>query len=135
MEPNPTSSRKSRTRAVVVAAVAMVAMVSCSNGEDDPEAATATEGAVLYEQACASCHGSDLRGTDQGPSHLSQVYAPDHHPDASFRAAITQGSPAHHWQFGVMAPVAGLDDDEIDMIIAYIRDQQEMHGFEPYPPG
>ncbi len=117
-----------------MAAAAMVAMVSCSNGEDDPEAATATDGAALYEQACASCHGSDLRGTDQGPSHLSQVYAPDHHPDASFRAAITQGSPAHHWQFGDMAPVAGLDDDEIDVIIAYIRDQQEMHGFEPYPP-
>ncbi len=109
-------------------------MASCSGGEDVPEAATATEGAALYEQSCASCHGSDLRGSDRGPSHLSQVYAPDHHPDASFRAAITQGSPAHHWQFGDMAPVAGLDDEEIDVIIAYIREQQEVHGFEPYPP-
>ena len=33
-----------------------------------------------------------------------------------------------------MAPVAGLDDEEIDVIIAYIREQQEVHGFEPYPP-
>ena len=49
-------------------------------------------------------------------------------------AAITQGSPAHHWQFGDMAPVAGLDDDEIDTIITYIREQQDLHGFEPYPP-
>lgn len=112
----------------------MIVVASCSGGEDDPEAATATDGAALYAQSCASCHGSDLRGTDQGPSHLSQVYASDHHPDASFRAAITRGSPAHHWQFGNMAPVPGLNDDEIDVIIAYIREQQDLHGFEPYPP-
>jgi len=114
----------------------MVAVVSCSGGDEDPDAATttATEGAALYEQSCASCHGSDLRGTDKGPSHLSQVYAPDHHPDASFRAAIAQGTRAHHWQFGNMAPVADLDDDEIDLIIAYIREEQDQRGFEPYPP-
>lgn len=117
-----------------MAAAAMVAVVSCSGGDDDPEAATATDGAALYEQSCASCHGSDLRGTDQGPSHLSQVYAPDHHPDASFRAAITQGTRAHHWQFGDMEPVAGLDDNEIDAIIGYVREQQDLNGLEPYPP-
>ena len=134
MEPTSTSKRSHRARAVLVAAVAMVAVVSCSGGDDDPEAATAIDGAALYEQSCASCHGSDLRGTDQGPSHLSQVYALDHHPDASFRAAIAQGTRAHHWQFGNMAPVADLDDDEIDLIIAYIREEQDQRGFEPYPP-
>lgn len=89
---------------------------------------------MLYEQSCASCHGSDLRGTDQGPSHLSQVYEPGHHPDASFRAAITEGAVAHHWSFGDMPPVRGLGDTEIDAVIAFIREQQELHGFEPYPP-
>jgi hypothetical protein len=62
------------------------------------------------------------------------VYASDHHPDASFRAAISQGSRAHHWDFGDMRPVEGLADDEIDRIIAYVREQQEIHGLEPYPP-
>jgi hypothetical protein len=62
------------------------------------------------------------------------VYASDHHPDASFRAAITQGSRAHHWDLGDMPPVEGLDDGEIDRIIAYVREQQEIHGLEPYPP-
>jgi hypothetical protein len=33
-----------------------------------------------------------------------------------------------------MPPVPGLDDDEIDAIIAYIRSQQEAEGFEPYAP-
>lgn len=105
-----------------------------SGGDDDASGGADGDGVALYQQSCASCHGEDLRGTDRGPSHLSQVYEPGHHPDESFRVAITQGSPAHHWQFGDMPPVPGLDDDEIDAIIAYIRSQQEAEGFEPYPP-
>lgn len=130
----PTTIYKQRARTVLMAAMAVVVLVSCSGGGGESESAS-TDGAALYERSCASCHGSDLRGTDRGPSHLSQVYAPDHHPDASFRAAITQGARAHHWQFGDMAPVTGLDDHEIDLIITYIREQQDLHGFEPYPPG
>ncbi|MCZ7538010.1 MAG: cytochrome c [Acidimicrobiia bacterium] len=61
------------------------------------------------------------------------MYAPDHHPDEAFRAAITQGSRAHHWEFGDMAPVGGLSDEEIDLVIAYVRQQQELHGLEPLP--
>jgi hypothetical protein len=33
-----------------------------------------------------------------------------------------------------MKPVVGLDDDEIDAILTFIREQQDEHGFEPYPP-
>ena len=112
----------------------MIATLACSGDQATSGDGTAATGADLYEQSCASCHGSDLRGTGQGPSHLSEVYAPDHHPDESFRAAITQGSRAHHWDFGDMPPVGGLDDDEIDLIIAFVREQQETHGLEPYPP-
>lgn len=91
-------------------------------------------GEDVYAEACASCHGSDLRGTDRGPSHLSVVYEPGHHPDEAFRAAIAEGSPAHHWDFGDMPPVPGLDDEQVDAVIAYIRDVQQREGFEPYPP-
>jgi cytochrome c1 len=62
------------------------------------------------------------------------VYEPGHHPDDSFRAAVAEGAVAHHWDFGDMPPVPGLTDDEVDQIIAFIREQQELHGFEPYPP-
>ena len=92
------------------------------------------QGKGLYTQHCAACHGTDLKGSDKGPPMLHKVYEPSHHADIAFQLAVANGVRAHHWQFGDMAPVPGLDDDEIDVIIAYIRDQQEMHGFEPYPP-
>lgn len=87
-------------------------------------------GAELYQSSCASCHGSDLRGTDKGPSHLSIVYEPNHHGDDAFRSAIVNGAQQHHWNFGDMAAIPGLDDDEIDEIIGYIRSEQERQGFE-----
>lgn len=109
---------------------------ACSGGDEEGGATgSAANGAAVYEQSCASCHGSDLRGTDRGPSHLSQVYEPGHHPDVAFRAAIAEGARAHHWRFGDMPPVGGLDDAEVAAVIAFIREQQELHGLEPYPPG
>jgi len=129
------STRSRRVQAAIACAVAALVITSCS-GDDTADTADAdSAGAALYMESCASCHGNDLRGTAQGPPHLSQVYAPDHHPDASFRAAIANGSRAHHWDFGDMPPVEGLDDDEVDLIIAYVREQQRAHGLDPYPPG
>lgn len=117
----------------MAAAVALSAG-SCSGSGSSSTNAEA-DGEAVYAKSCASCHGPDLRGTDRGPSFFSQVYEPAHHPDDAFRAAITKGSPAHHWGFGDMPPVTGLGNDEIDAVIHYIRRQQERHGFEPYPPG
>ena len=92
--------------AVIIFAVVMVA-AAC--GPDEPQAGPSTSGdpargAEVYAANCASCHGADLRGTDKGPSHLSIVYEPGHHGDASFRSAIANGSPQHHWEFGDMEP-------------------------------
>lgn len=130
--PHPNVPRRSRPWPLAFVAAALV-VGACSG--DDAGSTDASTGADLYEASCASCHGADLRGTSQGPPHLSQVYAPDHHPDEWFRAAISQGSRAHHWNFGDMPPIAGLDDDEIDLVIAYVREQQQIHGLQPYPPG
>lgn len=94
----------------------------------------AAAGEPLYQQHCAACHGQDLRGTPIGPSHLSIVYEPNHHPDSSIALAIRNGVRQHHWNFGDMPPVPGLDDDEITAVTAYVREQQRIHGFEPYPP-
>jgi mono/diheme cytochrome c family protein len=100
----------------------------------EQDAALVDLGAGLYETNCAACHGSDLRGTDQGPSHLSIVYEPGHHGDFAFILAVEQGSPAHHWEFGDMPPVEGLTLDDAAAITAFIREQQRIEGFEPYPP-
>jgi mono/diheme cytochrome c family protein len=87
-------------------------------------------GGDLYQSNCASCHGANLQGTDKGPSHLSIVYEPNHHGDEAFRSAIINGAQQHHWNFGEMAAITGLDDDEIDDVIAYVRSEQERQGFE-----
>lgn len=115
--------------------VAGLGIAACGS-DDKPsgDVAADADGAALYASNCASCHGADLRGSEDGPSHLSIVYEPNHHGDEAFRAATRNGAPQHHWSFGNMPPVDGLADDEIDAIIAFVRAEQEGQGFEPYPP-
>ncbi|HLF62028.1 MAG TPA: cytochrome c [Acidimicrobiia bacterium] len=120
---------------VTVTAVAALLLAGCVVGSEigiepqDPELVEA--GAELYAANCAECHGSDLRGTDKGPSHLSIIYEPRHHADGAFVFAIQRGSRAHHWPFGDMPPIEGLNADEIEAIIAFVREQQRVEGFEP----
>ena len=123
------------TMAVAVVAVCVVLAACASDaGDANGGSASAEDGSALYAARCAACHGADLRGTGMGPSQLSIVYEPKHHSDDSFRAAIRNGVSPHHWDFGPMPAVSGLDDDEITAIIAYIREAQQREGFEPYPP-
>ena len=96
--------------------------------------ALVAEGDVLYQASCAVCHGSDLRGTAIGPSQLSVVYQPGHHSDESYMNAVFNGVPAHHWDFGNMPPVSGLTESDMDRIIAFVRENQRIEGFESYPP-
>lgn len=118
-----------RAVAVVLAAVVLVGCGGADEGAAPPASADLALGAEVYAQSCASCHGDDLEGTDRGPSHLSIVYEPGHHPDAAFRSAIANGAMQHHWGFGPMPPVEGLTDDEVDAVIAFIRSEQERRGF------
>ena len=115
---------------------------SCSGTANGVPAATVDEattnaplavdadGVAVYQARCAGCHGDDLRGTEKGPSQLSIVYEPGHHGDASFRSAIRNGAPQHHWNFGDMPVVADITDEQIELVIAHIRAQQEELGFE-----
>ncbi|MEL7210691.1 MAG: cytochrome c, partial [Actinomycetota bacterium] len=126
------------TRALRVAAAPFIAaslFVACTDStveEADPaDAGTAGDlGAEVYANSCASCHGEDLRGTDKGPSQLSIVYEPNHHTDDSYRSAITNGARQHHWSFGDMPPVEGLNQEEIEAVIGFIRAEQQRLGFE-----
>jgi mono/diheme cytochrome c family protein len=88
------------------------------------------DGASLYAQACSSCHGSDLRGTDQGPPFLDAVYRPGHHGDASFLVAVRSGARSHHWDFGNMPPIDGLSDEQVRAIVEYVRGQQRAAGID-----
>ena len=122
----------------VVVAVLVLVATACGDGageeitEQDP--ILVSQGAGLYEAFCAECHGSDLRGTDKGPSHLSSLYEPGHHGDGAFQIAVLIGATAHHWDFGWMPPVEGLSEDDVEAIIAFVRQTQSEDGFETYPP-
>ena len=61
---------------------------------------------------------------------LSIVYEPNHHTDDSFRSAIANGAPQHHWPFADMEPVEGLSDDDVEAVIAFVRAEQQRQGFE-----
>ncbi len=98
--------------------------------EQDPEMVEVGSG--LFAANCAGCHGADVRGTDLGPSLLSEVYEPGHHADGAFQVAVQRGVRAHHWEFGDMPPIPGLSPDDVATITAFIRDQQRTEGFEPY---
>jgi len=103
-------------------------------GIPEQDASLVAAGEPLYQASCAECHGADLRGTAIGPSHLSIVYEPNHHGDAAFALAISNGVRQHHWPFGDMAPVPGLSERDVEAVIAFVREQQRINGFEPYPP-
>jgi mono/diheme cytochrome c family protein len=104
---------------------------------DNPSARLATNlvvpsefktGEALFNAHCTRCHGRSATGTDQGPSLLWKIYAPNHHSDASFYLAVQQGVRAHHWRFGNMLPIPEVTRDEVAQIIAYVRWLQEQVG-------
>ena len=128
--------RVSRVLAALVTTVAVLA--GCGDDDGTSTASEPTDelaaGETAYVAHCSECHGTDLRGTDSGPSFLSIVYEPNHHPDDAFRSAPRAGVTAHHWTFGDMAPVPDVTDEELEAIIVFVRDAQEREGFEEYPP-
>jgi mono/diheme cytochrome c family protein len=87
-------------------------------------------GKLLYGKYCASCHGTDLKGTDKGPPFLHRVYESSHHGDVAFQLAVKNGVRAHHWKFGDMQPVPGLSPDDVAHITAYIRARQRSVGIQ-----
>jgi mono/diheme cytochrome c family protein len=92
--------------------------------------AAADGGAALFESRCAECHGREATGTDRGPPLVHRTYEPGHHGDEAFYRAVREGVRGHHWPFGDMPPVAGVPDEEIARIVAYVRALQKANGIE-----
>ena len=90
----------------------------------------ARRGATLFADHCGRCHGQNAAGSDKGPPLVHKIYEPSHHDDGAFYRAVQQGTQSHHWQFGNMPPVAGVSDDEIGQIIAYVRALQAANGIQ-----
>jgi mono/diheme cytochrome c family protein len=78
-------------------------------------------GERLFDANCALCHGPRGSGTDQGPPLVHIIYEPNHHADVAFQMAAMQGVRAHHWRFGDMPPVPGVNAEDVEKVTAYIR--------------
>lgn len=117
---------------LAAATLAVVAGCSGSSSAANVPAGpfTGADGAELYAQACATCHGADLQGTDHGPPFLDRIYEPGHHGDAAFLAAAMAGVRAHHWDFGNMPRIEGITEEQVAAIVAYVREQQRAAGIE-----
>lgn len=93
-----------------------------------PVPAALAEGERTYQARCLACHGPHGVGTSQGPPLVHRYYIPSHHADEAFRRAIRLGVVPHHWRFGPMPPIAGLDDHSVAGVIDYIRWLQRQRG-------
>ena len=91
--------------------------------------AAAQQGRQLFNANCAQCHGRNAAGQNGvAPPLVHKIYEPNHHADISFRRAAKFGVRAHHWRFGNMPPIEGVKDDDVDKIVAYVRELQRANG-------
>lgn len=120
---------------ILATAVVGVLATACDGGAPAPAGGAAVgdvaAGRQLFEGNCASCHGELARGTDQGPPLVHELYVPSHHADAAFLVAAQRGVAPHHWDFGAMPPVEGVDAAEVEAIVAYVRSLQREAGLIP----
>ena len=86
------------------------------------------EAIEVFRENCATCHGTNADGTDQGPPLIHKTYEPSHHGDYSFVLAVQNGVRAHHWRFGDMSPVEGVSERQVAQIIAFVREVQRANG-------
>jgi cytochrome c len=93
-----------------------------------PAPAQLAQGERLYDRTCRSCHGPSGTGTEAGPPLVHRIYEPSHHADAAFLLAVTRGVRAHHWTFGNMPPIPGMDSAQIASVTAYVRWLQQQAG-------
>ena len=101
-----------------------------SDFDPGPVPAGLADGERLFNDNCARCHGTRAAGTDAGPPLVDIVYEPNHHADIAFQRAVALGVPAHHWRFGNMPPVPGVDEAAVERITAYVRWLQRRAGIE-----
>jgi mono/diheme cytochrome c family protein len=93
-----------------------------------PVPAELAGGEQTYQAVCLACHGPHGAGTAQGPPLVHPYYVPSHHADEAFRRAIRLGVVPHHWRFGRMPPIAGLESQAITGVIGYVRWLQRRRG-------
>jgi mono/diheme cytochrome c family protein len=97
-----------------------------------PKLSSAAEvGKNVFEANCAACHGVNAAGQDGvAPPLVHKIYEPNHHADISFARAAKNGVRAHHWRFGNMPQIKGVDEEEVAQIVTYVRELQRANGIQ-----
>lgn len=98
-----------------------------------PERLTDAEtiGANVFASFCAECHGDNAAGRNgSGPPLVHKIYEPSHHGDFAFLNAAQNGVRSHHWPFGDMPPVEGVNRAEVAAVVAYVRALQRANGIQ-----
>jgi mono/diheme cytochrome c family protein len=90
--------------------------------------ADAREGQKIYEANCRRCHGPNLSGSENGPPLI--LYEKGHHGDGAFLNAVRSGVKAHHWEHGDMPPLEKLTDDDVKLVVRYVRELQKFNDTE-----
>ncbi len=91
--------------------------------------AQALAGKQVFDEICAICHGTALRGSDTAPPLLHPFYTPGSgHGDDVVLAAATKGAQSHMWKFGDMPKPEGLKPGQEKDILVYIRAMQAANG-------
>ncbi|MCG8494327.1 MAG: cytochrome c [Sneathiellales bacterium] len=85
-------------------------------------------GQALFNENCASCHGVNASGTEQGPPLIHDIYNPAHHDDRAFYAAVRNGVRQHHWPYGNMPPQPQVSNLMMADILHFIRETQIENG-------
>ncbi len=88
----------------------------------------AVAGESLFKANCQACHGPNASGTKLGPPLIHDIYNPGHHSDLAFYLAAASGVRQHHWPYGDMPPQPQVSEDDVGLIIRYIRELQEANG-------
>lgn len=88
-------------------------------------------GRTIINARCADCHGVDMTGgSRKGPPILHSMYREEIFPDFVFKRSVLEGKREKNWRFGPMPAQEGLSDEEVDGIIAFVRELQNATGMK-----
>jgi mono/diheme cytochrome c family protein len=117
-------------RLIIVATLALGLSACSATGLDESgvQSAAFEQGEKIYFVSCVQCHGSSLRGTDQGPPLIWDLYVSRHHSDRQFKKAVSEGVQEHHWRFGDMPAFPDLTESDVDNVVFFVRSVLRKHG-------
>ncbi len=125
----PTTTTGVNLARIAMLLIPLVAAACGGSSGDELSEAAADGRQVVIERGCASCHGADGSG-GVGPQFTglygSEVTLTDGATvvadDAYIRRSITDPGAQRVAGYAVNMPVSNLDDDQIEAVLAFIRE-------------